>query len=223
MRVIIPTNRELVKTLKFFPNAEVFKNTLGVVGARNAIIDANEGVVLMVDDDMLGYSKKIEPMKYIKSEPSKSFEYHLSIMEKFNTPFLGIGSTVSGIRQTREPVLFGRAYSAYYIDCTAFKKHGLYFAQEAELFEDFEMTLQLFNKDLLPAVSYKYAIEFDHWQEGGVSSVRNIDRCNKSCNYILNKWKKYNKFISIVTNKKSLLPEPRFKFKEMMRYKGYAV
>ena len=48
MKVIIPTNREVVKTLKFVPDAEVFQNDLGVVGARNSIIDNNNGVVLML-------------------------------------------------------------------------------------------------------------------------------------------------------------------------------
>jgi hypothetical protein len=222
MKVIIPTNRDVVKTIKYYPEAEVFHNNLGVVGARNHIIKNNKGAVLMLDDDMLGYSKKTAPMKYVKCGLAESFDYHLDLMNKFSTPFLGIGSTVSGVRQKREPALFGRAYSAYYIDTDVFNRENLYFEQEAELFEDFEMTLQLFDRGFKPVVSYKYAIEFDHWQKGGVSSARNEDRCLKSCNFILNKWAKYRKFITIVKNRKSLLPEPRFGFKELMRYSGIA-
>lgn len=224
MKIIIPTNREIIKTLNIFPDAEVFRNNLGVVGARNHILDNNNGVVLMLDDDLLDFSKKVSPKKYVKcKEPTECFDYHLSLMEKFNTPFLGIGSSVAGVRQTKEPVLFGRAFSSYYVDCDKFKELGIRFDEEAVLFEDFEITLQLIDKDLLPAVSYKYSANFDHWQEGGVSSVRNIERCTNSCKYILNKWAKYGKFISIVRNKKSNLPEPRFKFKQLLRYKGYSV
>jgi len=225
MRVIIPTNRpDKVTTTKYFQGAELFVNNIGVANARHSLVATHADSdlpILMLDDDLVGLWHK-ENGKYVKEVDLEAmFNYHTGLMSSFSTPFLCIGSNAVGVHNKSEPLLFGRAYSAYYLNCRVLMKNDINFDPSVDLFEDFDMSMQLFDKGFLPLISYEYAMEFKHWNKDGCGTYRTREFMHSSSQNFMNKWRKYGKFLTIVDH--DGFQEPRIKFKEMLRYKGIAV
>jgi len=225
MKVIIPTNRpEKVTTTKFFQGAELFVNNMGIANARKSLVETHADsdlTVLMLDDDLVGMWHRVNG-KYVKEVDLETmFNYHTNLMSSFSTPFLCLGSNAVGVHSKQEPLLFGRVYSAYYLNCRVLMENGINFDPNIDLFEDFDLSMQLFDKGFLPITSYEYAMEFKHWNKDGCGTYRTKEYMQKSTEAFVNKWGKYSKFIKVVANDGFM--EPRLKFKELLRYKGIAI
>lgn len=228
MKVVIPSNRAEIKTLKYFPDAYIHVNDYDNLSrARNDLLKlfSNEDYILMLDDDICSVKKLAGDTgdNYLNVNDWEAMhEYHINLMQRYNAPMCGIGTRMQAWRNKGSLVkIFARTFSAYYLDMKLFKKHQWRFDEQIILFQDWDMTLQIFNSGLNQIVSFRYIMESGHWlDEGGVNRYRTPQMMADKTQLFLFKWRKYSPHIRPIVNPVSGMVEPRISYSKIMKMKG---
>jgi glycosyltransferase involved in cell wall biosynthesis len=216
MKIIIPSSREKVKTLRFFPDAIVFANQLNnIPEARNVCLTMMEGeeIVLMLDDDISCVKKQFgeDLINVDQNNMEEMHDYHVQLMKKYNSPMCGVGTPMQAWRNDGKLVkIFGRVFSAYYLNVKLMKQYGLRFDERMTMFEDWDMAMQIVDKGLTQLVSFKYVMDSGHWlAKGGCSNYRTATLMEEKTRYFMLKWHKYAPHIQPIMNPVSKMFEPR--------------
>lgn len=182
---------------------------------NNYILSLKEKYWIFLDDDILGFEKRIEGTKLKKVVDNKEIkDIFIELQNKIiteNLSQIGLSFNVHN-RFFEDEIDYNKGlWCALINNAEAIKGVGGY-DLNIKIFSDWEMSARLISKNYRTAIYYKYA--FNHQmksRKGGAEFIyRDIELLNNSCRYIKNK---YGDVVEIKFNESHGFNEVRFKWK----------
>lgn len=162
---------------RFPAHAVVTTAVKGIGKVRQAVIDGNDGPVLMLDDDLRFFARRRDdPTKFVKASP-RDVATMIAAVEKAleRHAHVAIAFREGANRNTDDTLLNVRCLRALGYDASVLKKEGVRF-DRLPVMEDFDVALQLLRKGY-PSLTLNRWVQDQGTSNapGGCSTYRSLE------------------------------------------------